>query len=178
MAITKTSYVERVLIVLNPDGTLKGAHSQTLDAIVEDGVVLKESQGDAVPVDAASLASVLPDQASLVAQVQALTADRDAHDAEKAALQAEIDALKPPADENGVPQEVSMYQARAALIGAGLYDQVNAAVLASSDEIVKVAWEYATVVKRSSPFITAMSGAIGLDDAAVDQLFVTASQVN
>lgn len=93
MTITKTSYVERVLIVLNADGTLKGAHSQTLDAIVEDGVVLRETQGDAVPVDAASLSIALPDKGALVEQVQALTSERDSLATERDALKSERDAM-------------------------------------------------------------------------------------
>lgn len=166
-------------IVFNDDATVRAVRGQYVDVDARG----KDSPVGTKRLTEAELSTAL-NQAALVASVDALTAERDAllaqvdaHDAEKAALQAQIDALKPPTDINGIPQEVSMYQARAALIGAGLYEQVNAAVAASTDEIVKVAWEYATVVRRSSPFIAAMSGALGLDDATIDQLFVSAAQI-
>lgn len=167
-------------IVFNDDATVRAVRGQYVDVDASG----KESPVGTKRLTEADLSTAL-NQAALIASIDAAIVERDAlqaqvdaHASEKAALQARIDALKPPTNVNGVPQEVSMYQARAALIGAGLYDQVNAAVSASADEIVQVAWEYATVVRRSSPFITAMSGALGLDDATIDQLFVTASQIN
>lgn len=78
---------------------------------------------------------------------------------------------------NGVPQSVSAYQARAALLGAGLLDAVEYAVV-HADRQVQLAWEYATTVRRTSPFITAMSGALGLTDAHLDALFVAAAAVD
>lgn len=188
MPITKSSYVERILIVLNEDGTVKGAHQNSLNTIHEDGAILRQIQGDAVAMDAATLAAVLPDQAALLAQVQALMAERDAlqatvdgHAAEVAALQAQIDAHQPqppPDYVDGVPQSVSAYQARAALLAAGLLSQVEAAVAAAPDEIVRIAWEYATVVRRQSPFIAAIGPALGLDAAAIDTLFVAAAAID
>lgn len=179
MAITRTSYPERVMIVLNADGSLKGAHQESLERLEEDGVLLQERQLSAVPVVAATLASVLPDTATLQAQIMALTAERDAAVAERDALQAQIASLQPPADTiDGVPQSVSAYQARAALLAAGLLPQAEAAVVAAPDEIVRIAWEYATVVRRQSPFISALAPALGLDDAAIDALFVAAAAID
>ena len=84
MALTKTSHVERGTFVLNADGTLAGAHQESLTTISEDGVVLSVKQEPAVPLDAATLAVVLPAQAALLAQIQAMT-DKATADATAAA---------------------------------------------------------------------------------------------
>jgi len=86
--------------------------------------------------------------------------------------QAEIDAvLAPP-----IPQSVTPYQARAALLAAGLLDSVNAAVTKAGGQ-TQLAWEYATTVERSSTFIAAVQPTLGLSDAQVDALFVAATNV-
>lgn len=76
-----------------------------------------------------------------------------------------------------VPQSVSRFQAKAALAMAGLLDQANAAVAASGDVVLQLAWAEATEFKRNSPGINALAPALGLDDAALDQLFITASGI-
>lgn len=76
-----------------------------------------------------------------------------------------------------VPQAVSRFQAKAALAMAGLLDQANAAVAASGDVVLQLAWAEATEFKRNSPGINALAPALGLDDAALDQLFITASGI-
>jgi len=85
MPITRTTYPERILIVLNPDGTMKGAHQEAIETIADGADVLSVKQTAAAPLDAATLAAVLPDQGSLLSQVQTLTdalatmtTDRDA----------------------------------------------------------------------------------------------------
>ena len=75
-----------------------------------------------------------------------------------------------------VPQSVTPYQARMALYGAGLLDQVEAAV-AAADTPVRLAWEYATVIERSSPFIAAMSASLELTSTQVDDLFKAAGNI-
>lgn len=75
-----------------------------------------------------------------------------------------------------VPQSVSMYQARRALLDAGLLDAVDGAVQ-QADRSVQIAWEYAVTVERNSPFIAAMQPALGLTDEQVDALFAAAKAV-
>jgi hypothetical protein len=82
----------------------------------------------------------------------------------------------PPAPPAPVPQSVTPYQARVALLGAGLLDAVNAAV-EQAGGATKIAWEYATGIERGSPFIAAMQGGLGLSSAQVDALFIAAAQV-
>lgn len=81
------------------------------------------------------------------------------------------------AAENAVPQEVSRFQAKAALALAGKLAQADAAVAASNDPILQLAWAEAATFKRNSPGIAALAPAIGLDDAALDALFTTAARI-
>lgn len=76
-----------------------------------------------------------------------------------------------------IPAEVSRFQAKAALAMAGLLDQANAAVAASGNVVLQLAWAEATEFKRNSPGINALAPALGLDDAALDQLFIAAAEI-
>lgn len=196
MALSRTRYPERVLIVLNPDGTLKGAHQEELE-ITDDNGVLSYRQLMAAGVDQATLATILPTQATLTAQTQALTTDlatmtaaRDALATERNALVAERDALlaqvealqaeiAAAAAEASVVATVTNYQARTALIEAGLFAQADAAVKAAGPaSLLFQAWEYAAEFRRDSPFIAQMAAVLNLTSAQVDALFAAASQVN
>ncbi len=70
--------------------------------------------------------------------------------------------------------QVTMRQARLALLAADLLDDVDAMVL-QADREVKIDWEYATVVDRSSPLVIAIGSQLGLTDAEIDALFQDAS---
>lgn len=85
--------------------------------------------------------------------------------------------VAPPLGASPIPQSVSRFQAKAALAMAGLLDQANAAVAASGNVVLQLAWAEATEFKRNSPGINALAPALGLDDAALDQLFITASGI-
>jgi len=77
-----------------------------------------------------------------------------------------------------VPQEVSMRQARLALLGRGVLGQVDAAIdaLPSPDrDAARIEWDYSSVVARNSPLVTMMGAALGLGDDALDELFITAA---
>lgn len=73
-----------------------------------------------------------------------------------------------------IPQTVTMRQARLALLGAGLLDAVNASI-GELGQAAQIEWEYATEVHRQSPLVAGLTAALGLTDAQLDQLFVTAS---
>ena len=75
-----------------------------------------------------------------------------------------------------VPFTVTPFQAKAALLGAGLLDAVKAAVLAAPP-IVQLAWSDATAFTRDSPTIAALSAQLGLSSAQVDALFVAAAAI-
>ena len=94
----------------------------------------------------------------------------------------EVAALTPEEMESArrvlVPPAVTMRQARLALLGAGLLAGVDAAIdglPSPQKEAARIEWEYATEVQRSSGLVPMMEVALGLDDAALDALFIEAA---
>lgn len=79
-----------------------------------------------------------------------------------------------------VPHEVTMRQARLALLGAGKLSGVDAAI-ASMPEPHKTAanieWEYGNALRRDNPFVEQLGAALGLDAAGIDALFVEAAKI-
>lgn len=76
-----------------------------------------------------------------------------------------------------VPQEVSRFQALAALLHAGLLDDVETAV-AGADRFTQIAWSNASTFARASPTIATLAAALGLSDAQVDDLFRAAALIS
>lgn len=70
--------------------------------------------------------------------------------------------------------QVSMRQARLALLAADLLDDVEV-MMSEADRAVRIEWEYATVVDRNSPLVVAIGGSLGLTDAQIDALFADAA---
>lgn len=85
---------------------------------------------------------------------------------------------EPPAPPVSVPDSVTMRQARLALHAAGLLAGVDAAI-ASMQEPAKTAaaieWEYASAVERNAGLVPAMAAALGMSEADIDDLFITAA---
>lgn len=81
-----------------------------------------------------------------------------------------------------VVTEVSMSQARRALLAGGYLDSVDPAIAAISDATARkeaeIQWEYATVVRRSSALVTTLGTALGLSEAQIDALFIAAAQLD
>lgn len=87
----------------------------------------------------------------------------------------ELDAMKPLA-----PTEVSMRQARLALLGIGKLDQVASAIesLDSAErDAARIEWEFSSTVLRDRPLVKMLGNALGLNDQALDQLFITAAEL-
>lgn len=79
-----------------------------------------------------------------------------------------------------VPREVTMRQARQALILAGLDEAVEAALAAmpgTPGKLARAEWEHSQTVQRNRPLVLQMGTALGLTSAQLDQLFITASQL-
>lgn len=77
---------------------------------------------------------------------------------------------------NPVPQQVTMRQARLALLNAGLLDDVEAVIAAAGRE-AQLEWEYAAVVDRSSPVVATVQQQQALTDAQIDDLFREAAKL-
>ena len=73
---------------------------------------------------------------------------------------------------------VTMRQARLALLAANMLTAVNTAIAAmtgTEGEAARIEWEYAAEVRRDSALVQALTPALGLDDAALDDLFTAAA---
>jgi hypothetical protein len=73
-----------------------------------------------------------------------------------------------------VPNQVTMRQARLALLQANLLDQTNAAVQ-SAGAAAQITWEYASSIERNDPLLLQLQSVLGLTSDQMDQLFITAS---
>lgn len=77
-----------------------------------------------------------------------------------------------------VPLRVTRRQARQALLLAGLLDSVPAAIAAIPDPVhrglAQIEWDDSLEFERHRPLLIQLGAALGLDSAALDQLFITA----
>ena len=80
-----------------------------------------------------------------------------------------------------VPEQVSRRQARQALLLAGLLDQVPAKIATIEDPVKRglalIEWEDSQVFERNRPLLLELGGAIGLDAAGLDKLFIEAGNL-
>lgn len=81
-----------------------------------------------------------------------------------------------PEPEIVIPSSISMRQCRLQLLADGLLDTVNNQVSAM-DQASQISWEYATDVNRSDPLTGAMQIILGLNDAQMDAMFLSASRL-
>lgn len=75
-----------------------------------------------------------------------------------------------------VPTSVTNAQARAALLDAGLFDAVDAA-LKEQGGVALQFWEYANTVNRNGQLVTGLGASLGLTEAQIDDLFRTAAAI-
>jgi len=87
----------------------------------------------------------------------------------------------PPEPElTAVPAQVTMRQARLALLGAGLLQTVNDAIATmpgTEGEAARIEWEYALSVDRNSQLVAGMTSALNLSEEQLDALFITAASL-
>lgn len=76
-----------------------------------------------------------------------------------------------------VPETVSRFQARAALLQAGRLGDAEAAVAKASDPLLSLAWAEAIEWKRSSPALNALAEGIGMTQDEIDDLFRAAALI-
>lgn len=75
-----------------------------------------------------------------------------------------------------VPATISRFQARAALMDAGLLADVELAI-AGASPIVQLAWAEATEWRRDSPTMAEIGSLLGLTSEQIDDLFRAAAQI-
>jgi hypothetical protein len=77
-----------------------------------------------------------------------------------------------------VPQVVTRFQARAALLQSDFLEEVEAVMShEDTDAMAKLAWTDAQEFYRQSPTILGMAGVIGLTDKELDELFILAATI-
>ena len=84
----------------------------------------------------------------------------------------------PPPPPPVAPASVTMRQARLALLGAGLLDDVEAAIAAlpsPQKEAARIEWEYSQDVQRHNGFVSVLAPALGMTEAQTDALFIAAA---
>lgn len=82
-----------------------------------------------------------------------------------------------PAPAAAVPDEVTMRQARLALLGAGLLDDVETAIDAMSDPAkaaARIEWDYSNTLRRDHPLVATLGAGLGLTGGQLDDLFIAA----
>lgn len=161
---------DRITLVLVPDtGAFKGAHRDRVFEVRDGDTVLGHKQQGGESLTAETLAGILPDVASALAQISALTSERDA-------LKAQLAAAQPSVATPTSSLSVSPLQARKALKAAGLLAQVQAMVAAApEDDDIRLAWDWALTWERDSPFVATLGAALGLTAEQIDALFTQAA---
>ena len=104
------------------------------------------------------------------------TLDCHAYDQETQAVVVYDPGLEP----ESVPTEVTMRQARLALLAAGKLAGVEAAIASMPEPqrtAASIEWEYSSALQRSNPFVAQLGAALGLDSAGIDALFVEAAKL-
>ena len=76
-----------------------------------------------------------------------------------------------------VPATVAMWQAKAALQGAGLLTAANNAVSAANNQVLTAFWNSAASIDRASPTLASIAETLGLTSAQVDALFIAAGNI-
>lgn len=106
--ITKNTTLYEVLFRFDESGKLKGAHAQYLETVAEDGAILAQKLGDALPVSllegddgltvkkilGEALATVIEAKEAAEADAAAARAEMEAKDANIQGLLAELESFK------------------------------------------------------------------------------------
>jgi len=100
--------------------------------------------------------------------------ERDMTPSEEAQRAIDIAAATMPV----VPEQVTMRQARLALLGSGILTNVDIAINAlpsPSKEAARIEWDYSSTVERHRGLVQSLGAAMGLTEAQLDNLFITAA---
>ncbi len=82
------------------------------------------------------------------------------------------------ADPVAVPGEVTMRQARLALLAAGKLAAVQTAIDAMQEPAktaAQITWDYSSVVQRHNGLVAQLGPALNLNEAQIDALFIAAA---
>lgn len=89
-----------------------------------------------------------------------------------------VPSSEAPAVVAAVPKSVSRFQALAALLQAGLLDDVDAYMdLPETDPFVALAWKEAQDFRRDSSIVASVAAVFGMTDSHIDDLFAFAATI-
>jgi len=179
------------LVRWNPDtGALKGASIKLFDTVMQregdaqpvavagaagfplTDIMTALQSGAVISMDAAN-ASLVTVQAALDAANVTLAANQSVVDG----LNAKIQALTPP-PAPAIPVQVTMRQARIALLRAGYLTQIDAAIAAltgAAGQEAQITWNSSSTVRRDNPLLAQIASTFGLTSAQLDGLFTLAA---
>ena len=72
---------------------------------------------------------------------------------------------------SNVPQTITAFQFKAALVNASAYDKFNSNMISAS-QISSIVWNEATSFSRNDPYVLAAAAAAGMTSAQLDAIFV------
>jgi hypothetical protein len=102
----------------------------------------------------------------------------EATDEDRDLIEAFLDEAPPVQIPSPVPEKVTNYQAREALIRAGLFSAVDTWVHTKApNDSVRQAWEYANEFYRNGELLTQAGAQFGLTDPMLDDLFRVAGSI-
>lgn len=81
---------------------------------------------------------------------------------------------------NPVPKEITMRQARLALLDASLLSSVQPAIDSlpePSKTKAQIEWDYSNALQRDNSFVATLGGALGLSSEDIDNLFIQAARL-
>lgn len=177
MAMTKTLTGSIIVLDINPDGTLRAANVERHYLLADAGTELARPVERDV-LTAETLATVLPDQATLLLRVTQLEANAAAAQVLVETLRTERDVLLAEKVEaaSRALNSVSPLQARKALKESGLLTTVQAMIAAApEDDDIRLAWDWALAWERDSPFVASLGASLGLTSRQIDDLFALAT---
>lgn len=179
-----TNVLRELKISFNDDGTVRAVKGDMWRVTIDENDVTDQKHvGTKNSFTAEELEAALPN-AGLIAQVLALTAERDeamaakeAAETAKAAaeqtvtsLQAEFDALRNQPPEPTVPTVTALQGRLAINTVEGLRARVEAAVAAGGQN-TKDFWEYALTWHRDNVLLVGLAHEVGLTDEQLDEMF-------
>lgn len=133
------------------------------------GFYSREIHGENIPVDAVE---IKPEHHAALIEGQAAGKQIAADETGYPIL------IDPPPAPLFVPRVVTMRQARLALLGAGLLQQVDQAISALPEpqqSAARIEWDYSSEVHRDRAFVQQLGEALGLSDEQLDALFIQAA---
>lgn len=85
--------------------------------------------------------------------------------------------LKKEFEKSLVPISITQRQCRLMLVQIDKYQEAIAFIENSSDDIIKIEWEYASTIERTNPLVSALAEQLKLTKEQLDKLFMEASQI-